>query len=77
MNKQTEEQLLSLLTNYLCMDDISLETDLLDVCIYDFLEFVEIIMLIEEEFKINFSSYDTNDIRYVKQVLELINENNK
>lgn len=72
-----EESLINTLIDYFSMDTISQETDILDLCIYDFMEFVEVIMIIEEKYKIDLKNYDTDDIRYVNQILKFIQEKNR
>ena len=49
-----ENKLIEFIADLLCInkEDLNSNTDLLDLCIFDYVEFFDIIVSIEEEFKI-------------------------
>lgn len=68
-----EEQLIDYISELLSMDtlEINEDTDLLDICIFDYVEFFDIIYNIEEHFNISIMDDDTDDIEHIRTVGKL------
>lgn len=74
-----ELDLINIAVEHLCLDkeEISLDSDLFYLCIYDYMEFAEILMSIEETFEICLKNYDLEDIKTIRQIANIIKEKNE
>ena len=74
-----ELDLINCISECLCLEveELSVDSDLFYLCINDYVEFVEIITSIEETFKISLEDYDLEDIKTIKQIIEIIKEKKK
>ena len=74
-----ELDLINIAVEHLCLDkeEISLDSDLFYLCIYDYMEFAEILMSIEETFNICLKNYDLEEINTIRQIANIIKEKNE
>lgn len=74
-----ELDLINIAAERLCLDkeEISLDSDLFYLCIYDYMEFAEILMSIEETFNICLKNYDLEEINTIRQIANIIKEKNE
>lgn len=72
MNYNIEEELIKAISEYLEIDSLASDSDLFNICINDYMEFAEIIMLIEESFEVDLENYDIEDIKTIRQISQII-----
>lgn len=70
-----ENKLIEFIADLLCInkEDLNLNTDLLDLCIFDYVEFFDIIVSIEEEFKITLAEDEIDDIEHIRTIGKINN----
>lgn len=77
MNNNMEQELIKIASEHLDIEFLTPDSDLFDICIYDYMEFVGIIMLIEESFEVDLEKYDIEDIKTIKQISHIIQNKNE
>lgn len=67
------DELIEFLSELLCIDttDLTSDSDLLDICIFDYVEFFGIICSVEEHFNISILEDDVDDIEHIRTVGKL------
>ena len=70
-----ENKLIEFIADLLCInkEDLNSNTDLLDLCIFDYVEFFDIIVSIEEEFKITLAEDEIDDIEHIRTIEKINN----
>ena len=70
-----ENKLIEFIADLLCInkEDLNSNTDLLDLCIFDYVEFFDIIVSIEEKFKITLAEDEIDDIEHIRTIEKINN----
>lgn len=68
-----DDKLINFLSELLCVDntDLTPDSDLLEICIFDYTEFFDIICSVEEHLNVSILEDDMDDIEHIRTIEKL------
>lgn len=68
-----DDKLINFLSELLCVDytDLTPDSDLLKICIFDYTEFFDIIYSVEKHFNVSILEDDMDDIEHIRTIEKL------